>query len=165
MMDGNFSTGGNGFGENMLKAFTAELTQSVIPFVEKNFRAETDSKNRALAGLSMGGIQTLYTGINNTGLFSYLGVFSSGWIPSMQEDLANAQYNFMSKNSDKINTDLKQFWISMGGPEDIAYKNCKIMLSKFDEMNIKYTYSEYPGGHTWPVWRNNLFNFAQLLFK
>jgi enterochelin esterase-like enzyme len=165
MMDGNFSTGGNGFGENMLKAFTAELTQSVIPFVEKNFRAETDSKNRALAGLSMGGIQTLYAGINNTGLFSYLGVFSSGWIPSMQEELANVQYNFMSKNSDKINTDLKQFWISMGGPEDIAYKNCKIMLSKFDEMNIKYTYSEYPGGHTWPVWRNNLFNFAQLLFK
>jgi enterochelin esterase-like enzyme len=43
--------------------------------------------------------------------------------------------------------------------------HCKIMLSKFDEMNIKYTYSEYPGGHTWPVWRNNLFNFAQLLFK
>ena len=165
MMDGNFSTGGNGFGENMLKAFTAELKQSVIPFVEKNFRAETDSKNRALAGLSMGGIQTLYTGINNTGLFSYLGVFSSGWIPSMQEDLANSQYNFMSRNSDKINTDLKQFWISMGGQEDIAFKNCKIMLSKFDEMNIKYTYSEYPGGHTWPVWRNNLFNFAQLLFK
>jgi len=165
MMDGNFSTGGNGFGEGMLKAFTAELTKSVIPFVEKNFRAETDSKNRALAGLSMGGIQTLYTGINNTGFFSYLGVFSSGWIPNMQEDLANAQYSFMSKNSDKINTDLKQFWISMGGPEDIAYKNCKIMLSKFDEMNIKYSYSEYPGGHTWPVWRNNLFNFAQLLFK
>ena len=165
MMDGNFPTVGNLFGENMLKAFTAELKQSVIPFVEKTFRAETDSKNRALAGLSMGGIQTLYTGINNTGLFSYLGVFSSGWIQSMQEDLANAQYNFMSKNSDKINTDLKQFWISMGGPEDIAYKNCKIMLSKFDGMNIKYTYSEYPGGHTWPVWRNNLFNFAQQLFK
>jgi enterochelin esterase-like enzyme len=165
MIDGNFPTVGNMFGEEMLKAFTAELKQSVIPFVEKNFRAETDSKNRALAGLSMGGIQTLYTGINNTGLFSYLGVFSSGWIPSMEEDLANAQYNFMSKNSDKINADLKQFWISMGGAEDIAYKNCKIMLSKFDGMNVKYTYSEYPGGHTWPVWRNNLFNFAQLLFK
>jgi enterochelin esterase-like enzyme len=165
MMDGNFFTGANGFGEGMLKAFNAELKQSLIPFVEKNFRAETDSKNRALAGLSMGGIQTLYTGINNTGLFAYLGVFSSGWIPTMQEDLANSQYDFMSKNSDKINTDLKQFWISMGGPEDIAYKNCKIMLSKFDEMKIKYTYSEYPGGHTWPVWRNNLLNFTQLLFK
>jgi enterochelin esterase-like enzyme len=165
MMDGNFSTGRNSFGEEMLKAFTAELKQSVIPFVEKNFRAENNSGNRALAGLSMGGIQTLYAGINNTGLFSYLGVFSSGWITGRQESLADAQYNFMSKNADKINADLRLLWISMGGQEDIAYKNCKIMLAKFDEMKIKYTYSEYPGGHTWPVWRNNLYNFAQLLFK
>lgn len=165
MMDGNFSTGGNGFGESMLKTFEAELKQSVIPFVEKNFRAETDAKNRALAGLSMGGIQTLYAGINNTELFSYLGIFSSGWIQGMQESIADAQYDFMKKNTDKINTNLKQLWISMGGQEDIAYKNCKIMLSKFDDMKIKYTYSEYPGGHSWPVWRNNLFNFAQLLFK
>jgi enterochelin esterase-like enzyme len=165
MMDGNFSSGGNGFGENMLKTFTAELKQSVIPFVEKNFRAETDANNRALAGLSMGGIQTLYAGINNTELFSYLGVFSSGWIQGMQGSIADAQYDFMKKNTDKINTNLKQLWISMGGQEDIAYENCKIMLSKFDDMKVKYTYSEYPGGHTWPVWRNNLYNFAQLLFK
>jgi enterochelin esterase-like enzyme len=165
MMDGNFSTGGNAFGEIMLKTFEADLKQSVIPFIEKNFRAETDAKNRALAGLSMGGIQTLYAGINNTELFSYLGIFSSGWIQSMQASIADTQYDFMKKNTDRINTNLKQLWISMGGKEDIAYKNCKIMLSKFDDMKIKYTYSEYPGGHSWPVWRNNLFTFAQLLFK
>jgi enterochelin esterase-like enzyme len=165
MMDGNFSTGGNAFGESMLKSFEAELKQSLIPFIEQNFRAETDAKNRALAGLSMGGIQTLYAGINNTELFSYLGVFSSGWIQGRQQSVADAQYDFMKKNTDRINTNLKQLWVSMGGQEDIAYKNCKLMLSKFDEMKIKYTYSEYPGGHTWPVWRNNLYNFAQLLFK
>jgi enterochelin esterase-like enzyme len=64
-----------------------------------------------------------------------------------------------------INGNLKEFWISMGGQEDIAFKNCQAMLSKFDEIKITYTYSEYPGGHSWPVWRNNLYNFAQLLFK
>jgi enterochelin esterase-like enzyme len=53
----------------------------------------------------------------------------------------------------------------MGGKEDIAFNNCKVMLAKFDELGVKYTYSEYPGGHTWPVWRNNLYNFAQILFK
>jgi enterochelin esterase-like enzyme len=53
----------------------------------------------------------------------------------------------------------------MGGKEDIAYNNCQTMMKKFDEMKIKYVYSEYPGGHTWPVWRNNLYNFAQVLFK
>jgi enterochelin esterase-like enzyme len=53
----------------------------------------------------------------------------------------------------------------MGGKEDIAYTNCKVMMARFDELGVKYSYSEYPGGHTWPVWRNNLYNFAQVLFK
>jgi enterochelin esterase-like enzyme len=163
MLDGNFPL--NGFGEEVLIVLEKELKQSIIPFVEKNYRVKADAKNRALAGLSMGGIQTLYAGINNTDMFSYLGVFSSGWIQPAQNDLANAQYAFMKNNTDKINSNLKQLWIAMGGKEDIAWKNCNIMLSKFDEMKVKYTYSEYPGGHTWPVWRNNLFKFAQLLFR
>jgi len=53
----------------------------------------------------------------------------------------------------------------MGGKEDIAYKNGQEMLAKFDGLGVKYSYSEYPGGHSWPVWRNNLYKFAQLLFK
>jgi enterochelin esterase-like enzyme len=162
--DGNVS-GQQGFGENTLRMFERELKQCIIPFVEKNYRAENDAKNRALAGLSMGGIQTLYVGVNNTDLFNYLGVFSSGWITPAQNDLAEKQYSFMKQNSDKINGNIKQFWIAMGGREDIAFNNCQKMMGKFDEMKIRYTYSEYPGGHTWPVWRNNLYNFAQLLFK
>jgi enterochelin esterase-like enzyme len=165
MMDGNFGSGGiAGFGERSLRMFTDELKGAVIPFVEKNFRVATDANSRALAGLSMGGLQTLYAGVQNTDMFSYLGVFSSGWW-SNQPDLSNPQYEYMKKNSGTINSNLKSFWIAMGGKEDIAYQNCKIMLGKFDEMGIKYTYSEYPGGHTWPVWRNNLYNFAQVLFK
>ena len=71
----------------------------------------------------------------------------------------------MKANSAKINSDLKEFWIAMGGKEDIAYQNCQVMMKKFDEMDIDYTYSEYPGGHAWPVWRNNLYKFAPLLFN
>ena len=71
----------------------------------------------------------------------------------------------MKTNAATINANLKAFWISMGGPEDIAFQNCKIMRAKFDEMGIKYRYSEYPGGHTWPVWRHDLYAFAQLLFE
>lgn len=162
MVDGNIGNGG--FSESSLKAFESELKECIIPFVEKEYRVKADSKNRALAGLSMGGIQTLYTGVKNTQLFSYLGVFSSGWLPNLN-GVAEAQYEFMKKNPDLINRNLKQFWISQGGKEDIAHRNCQIMLSKFNDMKIKYTYSEYSGGHTWPVWRNNLYNFAQLLFK
>ncbi len=162
MPDGNVNA--QGFGENTLRMFERELTLCIIPFVEKNYRAETSSGNRALAGLSMGGIQTLYAGINNTELFSYLGVFSSGWILPLQSDLADKQNDFMKKNLDKIRTNLKLLWIGIGGKEDIAYNNCQTMISRFNEMNLKYTYSDYPGGHAWPVWRNNLYNFAQLLF-
>ena len=165
MTDGNFGSGGiAGFGEASLRMFENELKQSVIPFVEKNFRVKTDAGNRALAGLSMGGLQTLYAGIKNTNMFSYLGVFSSGWFAN-REELSKPQYDFMKANAAMINSNLKSLWIAMGGKEDIAYNNCKIMLAKFDELGIKYTYQEYPGGHTWPVWRNNLFNFAQLLFR
>jgi enterochelin esterase-like enzyme len=161
MMDGN--TGTPGFGEQFLRTFEAELKQSVIPFIEKNYRAETDSKNRALAGLSMGGLQTLYAGLYNSNLFSYLGIFSSGWLPN-QKAISDRQYDYLKNNSAMINNNVK-LWVAMGGKEDIAYENCQAMLRKFDELDIKYTYYEYPGGHTWPVWRNNLYNFAPLLFK
>jgi enterochelin esterase-like enzyme len=163
MPDGNVNL--QGFGENTLRMFERELKLCIIPFVEKNYRAETSSGNRALAGLSMGGIQTLYAGINNTDLFSYLGVFSSGWILPLQSDLADKQNDYLKKNLDKINNNLKLLWIGIGGKEDIAYNNCQTMISRFNEMNLKYTYKDYPGGHAWPVWRNNLYNFAQLLFK
>jgi enterochelin esterase-like enzyme len=165
MMDGNLGSGGlAGFGEQALRMFENELKNNVMPFVEKSYRSVADGKSRALAGLSMGGLQTLYAGVKNTNLFSYLGVFSSGWFAN-QPALSNPQYDFMKNNASTINSNVKSFWISMGGKEDIAYNNCKIMLQKFDDMGIKYSYSEYPGGHTWPVWRNNLYQFAQLLFK
>ena len=165
MVDGNIGSGGlAGFNETVLRSFENELKQSVIPFVEKNYRAQTDSRNRALAGLSMGGLQTLYAGIKNTDMFQYLGVFSSGWFANRSE-ISGPQYEFMKTNAPIINGNLKSLWVAMGGKEDIAFNNCKVMLAKFDELGIKYTYSEYPGGHTWPVWRNNLYNFAQILFK
>lgn len=166
MLDGNmnFSGGLAGFNENVLKAFENELKVGAIPFLESNYRVETDSKNRALAGLSMGGLQTLYAGIRNSDMFSYLGVFSSGWFANNTK-LTDPQYAFMKNNASDINKNLKSLWISMGGKEDIAYENCRIMMEKFDEMKVRYTYSEYAGGHTWPVWRHDLFGFAQILFK
>jgi len=162
MVDGNLPL--NAFGEESLKVFEKELKQAIIPFIEKNYRVKTEAQYRALAGLSMGGIQTLYAGVRNTDMFSYLGVFSSGWFAN-QKELTDPQYEYWKNNTDKINGNLKTFWISQGGKEDIAWQNCQIMRAKLDDMKIKYTYSEYPGGHSWPVWRNNLFNFAQTLFK
>ncbi|WP_022824200.1 alpha/beta hydrolase-fold protein [Hymenobacter norwichensis] len=166
MMDGNMGGPGGiaGFSENTLQSFERELKQTVIPFVESNFRVAPGANNRALAGLSMGGLQTLYAGVRNTDMFSSLGVFSSGFFANNAK-LSDPQYNYMKQNAGTINQNLKQLWLSMGGPEDIAYANNKVMRAKFDELGIKYAYSEYPGGHTWPVWRHDLYLFAPLLFK
>lgn len=165
MMDGNIGTGGlAGFGEPVLRMFENELKLALVPFVEKNYRVEADARNRALAGLSLGGLQTLYAGIKNTNMFSSLGVFSSGWFAN-QPAISGPQYEFIRSNAATINNNLHSLWISMGGKEDIAYNNCQVMMKKFDELGLKYSYSEYPGGHTWPVWRNNLYKFAQILFR
>jgi enterochelin esterase-like enzyme len=167
MPDANIGMGGFNANtiESSLKMFESEMKESVIPFIEKNYRALNNAGSRALAGLSLGGMHTLYTGINNTNMFSYLGVFSSGWIIPMMNKIADEQYAFMKDNIDKINNNIKVFWLSEGGKEDIAYRNGQILIGKLDELKIKHTYYEYPGGHTWPVWRNDLYNFSQLLFK
>lgn len=166
MMDGNVGVAGPGgaFSEEPLKLFDREFKEVVMPFISSNYKIKKGAENTALAGLSMGGIQTLYAGVKDSQLFSALGVFSSGWFANRTE-LTDPQYALMTANKDEINKNIKSFWIAMGGQEDIAYNNCKIMLAKFDEIGVKYTYSEYPGGHTWPVWRNNLYNFAKQLFQ
>jgi len=167
MPDANIGAGGFNAGgiENSLKLFEREMKESIIPFVEKNYRTLTEANSRAMAGLSLGGMHTLYTGFNNTDKFAYLGVFSSGWIVPMMNSISDKQYALLKESTATVNNNLKSLWISEGGKEDIAWKNGQIMLGKLDEMKIKYTYSEYPGGHSWPVWRNNLYNFAQVLFK
>ncbi|RYZ53426.1 MAG: esterase [Sphingobacteriales bacterium] len=160
--DGNIPAGGRG--ASSLSQFSNELLQSIVPFIESKYRVRKEASGRALAGLSMGGLQTLYAGVRNTGRFAHLGVFSSGWWAN-QPEMSKPEYEFMRANAGKINQDLKTFWIAMGGKEDIAYANCKIMMKEFDGAGIKYQYTEYPGGHTWPVWRNNLYQFAQQIFK
>ena len=148
--------------------FDSELFNDCIPFVEKNFRVETGKDSRALAGLSMGGIQTLNACIARPECFSYIGVFSSGWWAQSRQGISQdteKYYEKLKANKDVFNKGFKQFWFSMGGKEDIAYRNCQIMLERFDEIGIKYTYFEMPGGHTWPVWRESLYRFAPLLFR
>ena len=109
-------------------------------------------------------------GIAHPELFAYLGVFSSGWWANPPRGFqsgneAEKYYEMLKADKEGYNSGLKEFWISMGGKEDIAYNNCRIMRERLDEIGIKYTYFETPGGHTWPVWRESLAKFAPLLFK
>lgn len=157
MMDGN--------GQD----FTSELLTDGIPFVESRYRTVKTADGRALAGLSMGGIQTLNASIIHPELFSYVGVFSSGWFKNPQPFMANSSgemyYAKLKERPEYYNRQFREFFLTMGGPEDIAYENCKTMRERFDQIGIKHSYYETPGGHTWPVWRESLYFFAQKLFK
>ena len=157
MMDGN--------GQD----FASELIADGMPLVESRYRTIKSADGRALAGLSMGGIQTLNTSIMHPELFSYIGVFSSGWFKNPQPFMGNSSgemyYAKLSERPEYYNKQFKEFYMTMGGQEDIAYENCKAMRERFDKIGIKYSYYETPGGHTWPVWRESLYFFAQKLFK
>ncbi len=73
-------------------------------------------------------------------------------------------YEEMARDPERYNR-FGALYLTMGGPEDIAYGNCQVMMKRFDEMGINYEYFETPGGHNWPVWRESIFRFAQKLFK
>jgi len=163
MLDGNAVA--PGFGADFLEKFQAELLQVVIPFVERNYRVLPDPQARALAGLSMGGLQTLHVGLGNPDSFAYLGVFSSGYILPRQAELAEQAYARIAAHPGELNSRLKTFFFTMGGPDDIAYQNCQAMLKRLDELGVRYEYVETPGGHTWPVWRESLLRFAPRLFR
>ena len=71
----------------------------------------------------------------------------------------------VQKYAKEFMENVKLFWISQGGKEDIAWENNQNMLKLFDKYGIKYQFSEMPGGHSVYVWRYNLLNFAPLLFQ
>lgn len=146
--------------------FESELLNDCKPFIEQNFRVKTGAANTAIAGLSMGGIQTLNTMVYHPELFGYIGVFSSGWWANAapgRPSMAEPYYAEMEKNPARYQ--FRKLYISMGGQEDIAYGNCQQMMKRFDQMGLKYDYEEYPGGHTWPVWRESIYRFAQMMFR
>lgn len=144
--------------------FAKDLMNDIIPYVEDNYRVLTDKDSRALAGLSMGGFETLEAGLNNYQQFGYLFVLSSGWFTDDTKTYTE-RGAYLKKIATDFNNTVRLLVFTQGGPEDIAYKNGQATLKLFDEAGIKYEYSEMPGGHSWYVWRNDLYNLAQRLFK
>lgn len=144
--------------------FEKDLTGSIIPFIESNYRVLPDKEHRALAGLSMGGLETLETFMAHPDMFAYINVMSSGWWQE-QKQLFDKGDKRLKEIAPVLNANVRCLLFTQGGPEDIAYKNGLAMLEVFKKNGVKYDFSERPGGHTWHVWRHDLRNFAQRLFK
>lgn len=144
--------------------FAKDMVTDIIPFIEDNYRVLTDRKNRAIAGLSMGGMETLEVALNNIDMFNYVWVLSSSFSPG-NKAVYDYEREHLKQIAAKINKTWKILAFTQGGPTDIAYNNCKQTLELFDGAGIKYEYNEVPGGHSWTAWRQNLYDLAPRLFK
>jgi enterochelin esterase-like enzyme len=144
-------------GELNITRFRQALIEEVIPAVEKDYRAAKDRDSRAIAGLSMGGAESLMTGLNRLDLFSWIGSFSAGGLkPNFESDFP--QLN--SSANDKIHL----LWIACGTEDGLITPNRQV-ISWLKGKGIQLTAIETPGMHTWMVWRHNLIDFAPLLFN
>ncbi|MDF1573940.1 MAG: alpha/beta hydrolase-fold protein [Bacteroidales bacterium] len=146
------------------KIFARDLKNDIIPYIESNYKVFTDAGHRALAGLSMGGLEVLDAFMAYPDMFAYINVMSSGWFANNKE-MFEAGDKRLAEIGARLNKTVRYLLFTQGGPEDIAYNNGREMLKVFDKHQIKYEFSEMPGGHSWLVWRKDQRNFAQKLFR
>jgi enterochelin esterase family protein len=137
--------------------FRDALLTEVIPQVEKAYRVSGDRTSRAIAGLSMGGAESLYTGLNALDRFAWVGAFSSGGL----RDEFDADFPGLDA---KANEKLKLLYIACGTEDRLIDVNRKVR-AWLTSKGVKHEAVEVPGAHTWMVWRRNLADFAPMLFK
>jgi enterochelin esterase-like enzyme len=137
--------------------FSEALLREVLPRVESAYLVNKDRNSRAIAGLSMGGSESLLTGLNNLDKFAWIGAFSSGGIPEEFDK------DFPGLDA-KANNQLKVLWIACGVDDRLIELNRKVR-AWLDSKGIKKVEVETPGMHTWMVWRRNLVAFTGLLFR
>jgi enterochelin esterase-like enzyme len=143
------------------KLTTEEFTKSVVPFIEANYNVLTDAQNRAIAGFSLGGRQTLACGLGNPDMFSYVCAFAPAIFgPEISANFENGTYAPAAVLNEKMNL----VWLSCG-TSDFLYQSSLQLEQNFKDRGIEYK-TMYPGGgHTWMNCRDYITAVAQLLFK
>jgi enterochelin esterase-like enzyme len=151
--------------------FMADFKGDVVPYVEKSYRVLTDQESRAIAGLSMGGAQTLGIAIPDLEKFAYVGVFSSGIFgitgggpmptppgPSFEEQ------NAKTLDDPALKKGLKLVWFATG-KDDFLIETSRATVAMLKKHGFDAVYKESAGAHTWTNWREYLNEFAPLLFR
>jgi enterochelin esterase-like enzyme len=169
---GSFSFGNRVGGTN--DEFLADFVTDVMPRIEKNYRVLSGQKNRAIAGLSMGGAQTLNVAFADLNRFAYVGVYSSGIFgisggapggggnrpagPSWEEQ------HLKALDDPKLKKGLKLLWFATG-KDDFLVATTRASVEMLKKHKFDVQYEETGGAHTWIVWRNYLNDFAPRLFQ
>jgi len=143
--------------------FEESMVKDIIPYVESHYRVIADRDNRALAGLSMGGMQTLTLTGNYPYMFGYIGVMSMGLVDVSTMGL-KPDPDQDTKFEALKNSGFKLYWVGVG-KDDFLYKSVQSLRTSLDKHGLKYTYRESTGGHSWANWRIYLSEFAPQLFR
>ena len=151
----------------MFAVFEDVMVRDLIPMIDATYRTIPDRDHRAMAGLSMGGMQTFQIGLKHLDLFSALGGFSGGGggFGGGTFDPKTAHGGVMA-NPDEFNRKLKVLWLGIGTTEPSnMYASVKNYHDALEKAGIKHIYYESPGtSHEWLTWRRSLREFAPLLF-
>lgn len=148
--------------------FVDDLLNTIMPLVENRYRVRASRDQRAIAGLSMGGAETLRVAPRRVDLFAYIGVFSMGL--QVGED-AGVNTDFEERNADffadpdRTNQLVKLFWIGAGENDRTITDGARRLDATLTRRGIRHEFHETAGGHTWINWRQYLRDFAPLLFR
>jgi enterochelin esterase-like enzyme len=144
------------------QAVDDELFHDIIPFIKAHYTISDEPRERAIAGLSMGGLQAIETGIVHLGYFGWIGAFSPGVISGA---LSN-QFNNALMEPEKINKSLLLFEIITGDNDEIVGKHVTEFEARLKEAKVEHVYTTLPGGtHSMFVWRPALKSFLEQIFR
>jgi enterochelin esterase family protein len=147
--------------------FVEDLLTTIMPTVEQRYRVLADRDHRAIAGLSMGGAETLRVAPSNLDRFAYIGVFSMGLQVGAH---AGVNTDFEERNADffadpgRTNETCRLFWIAAGEDDRTITDGARRLSETLKRRGIRHEFHETVGGHTWINWRRYLYDFLQLLF-
>jgi enterochelin esterase-like enzyme len=145
---------GGARGPRMASAFENDLLKDILPFVESHYAVQADRRHRALAGLSMGGGQALTIGLTHLDTFASVGGFSSAIFGQQGSLVPDAG----------ARKKLRLLWLSCGDTDGLMDAS-KSFHTALDEKKVPHVWHVDSGGHTWPVWKNDLYVVAPLLFR
>jgi enterochelin esterase family protein len=161
-------TGENSF-EKQMNDFNDDFAKDLRPHIEKSYRLKEGKTNRAIAGLSMGGAQTLNIAIPKLEDYAWLGVYSSGVFGIAGGFGGEPNTSWVDKHKAFLDNpegkkDLKLVWFATG-KEDFLLETTKATVAMLKKHGFDVVYKETDGGHTWPKWRDYLVEFAPQLFR
>lgn len=143
--------------------FARDLVEDVIPMIDATLRVYRDREHRAIAGLSLGGAQSLAIGLSHTDLFSRIAGFSSAMGAANNPETGGVNFDAVLADSAHINSQLKLLWVGCG-TEDTLFESNRDFSALLSKHKIEHIFRVTGGAHTYAVWQRYLNEVAPLFF-